>query len=57
MSDEEKPVERCKVLYFKTVSTEGLVQEDDDFLRISTDNGNSWSRIRKDQVLLTIPIN
>ena len=54
MSDPEE-TEYCKVLYIKTVSTEGLVKEDEHFIRLSRDNGKTWSRINKKDVRLTIP--
>ena len=55
MPDPHKP-EYCKVLYHKTVSTEGLVEDDGDFIRLSRDDGKTWSRINKQLVQLTIPI-
>lgn len=56
MSDYDGEPEKCKILYFKTVSTVGIVKDDGDFIRLSRDNGKSWSRINKKQVLLTTPI-
>lgn len=48
--------EYCKVLYHKTVSTEGLVEDDGNFIRLSSDGGKTWSRINKQLVQLTIPL-
>jgi len=54
--DQDSKPERCKVLYHKTVSTEGIVEDDGDFIRLSRDEGKTWSRINKKLIQLTIPI-
>ena len=56
MGEDSEP-EECKVIYLKTVATEGLVIEEDTHIRLSRDGGKTWARIRKDMVQLTIPIN
>jgi len=48
--------EYCKIIYLKTVATDGLIKDEGTHLRLSLDNGNTWSRIHKDLVQLTIPI-
>jgi len=49
--------EEVKIIYLKTVATEGLIVEEDHHIKLSRDGGKTWARIRKDMVQLTIPLN
>ena len=56
MPDESK-AEEVKIIYLKTVATDGLVIEEEHHIRLSRDGGKTWSRILKSMVQMTIPIN
>jgi hypothetical protein len=46
-----------KVVYLKTVSVEGIIDDtDQNLIKVSTDNGKTWSLINKAQVLNAIPL-
>lgn len=56
MPDESKAKE-VKIIYLKTVATDGLIVEEEHHIRLSRDGGKTWSRILKSMVQMTIPIN
>ncbi len=57
MMPDEYDAEEVKVVYLKTVATDGLLVEEEHHYRLSRDGGKTWSRIQKSMVQLTIPIN